>query len=644
MDDAGEARGRLQGRPLLRAGADTSTATAVPASSADADADARAGRPRPPAGGDGAIALALSAGTLLVTVLVRLPYLLRFAPQGEDVASLLYASRFGDPSLVRWLTEGTRHYYIEYPELGLGNDFIRPVVDGSVWLNSLLAPTWDSGLMLAVNFVGHAACVGLVYLVSRRIVGLHRPGAVLAAVLFAGTISVWSVLTFLSYRGDMMVALFALPALLVVRDGRGWRGAAAGVLVLLALFSKEAGVAAPFMVAVLLTHRALQAVPRETRWRLRNVRRLVPAALIAGVPAVVYAAVVLSGDVQDNHAVRDAASSTLFGLPTAVLNPVRFGITAFFPVEPSVLKAALGAGGPTDVVDPVEAVFAPLALVATLAAWAVIAVALLHRPSRRRLSLPLLLAFTASLLPILIKADPRYMYVGQALLLPLLVLAAGELRDRHPRLRSRAFTGVAVATVLAAGPLYLMADLLTTNGEMSDENALARRIVEVATAEAARPEVGALYIVNTPVFATPGLPILRFAALRAGRPGLPVRVVNSLSRWDGVDTSGREGVQVSRVDDGLDVDIRIGGGERFFSYLDAETAAALGEPDVIHYRGIEEFAENRVGKSEVVTDHLDVTILSDDAVLIGIDPAHDGVFVYRSYDPSARWERVTDTS
>jgi len=631
MDDTLDATGRRQDRST----SDTHGEAAV--------VDHRAGpRGRSHLGGlsDRSIALALSAGTLLVTVLLRLPYLVRFTPQGEDIASLLYASRFGNPSLARWLTEGTRHYYVEYPELGLGNDFIRPVVDGSVWLNSLIAPTWHSGLMLAVNFVGHAACVGLVYLVSRRIIKLGRTGALLAAVLFAGTITVWSVLTFLSYRGDMMVALFTLPALLIVRDGRGWRGLAAMGLVLLALFSKEAGVAAPFMVGVLVAYRAVEQVPADRRWRLSTVRRLVPAAVVAAVPALVYAGTMLTRDFQDNHAVRDAASTTMFGLPTAVLNPVRFGVTAFFPVEPSVLKSALGAGGPTDIVDPLEAVHAPLALAVTVAAWAVIGVAMLHRRSRRRLWLPVLLALTASLLPIVIKADPRYMYLAQALLLPLLVLAAGELRRRYPRLGSRAVTVGALAALLLAGPLYLVSDLLTTNGEMTRENELTRVIVDVATDEAAKPEVGALYIVNTPVFATPGLPILRFAAHRAGRPDLPVRVVNSLSRWDGVDTAGDEGVSVARSGDGLDVDIRIGGQERFFSYLDPATAAVLGEPGMIAYGGIDAFDENSVGKTEVTATNLDVTIPSDEAVLIGMDPGHDGVFVYRSYEASPRWRPV----
>jgi hypothetical protein len=209
MDDTLDATGR-QDRSV--------TGTTAEEPGAD---DRFAAPPRLRALSDRAIALALTLGTLLVTVGVRLPYLVRFTPQGEDVASLLYASRFGDPSLIHWFTEGTRRYYVEYPELGLGNDFIRPVVDASVWLNSLIAPTWHSGLMLAVNFVGHAACVGLVYLVSRRIVGLGRAGAVLGSVVFAGSFSGWSVLTFLSFRGVMMVALFHAAGV-AARGRRTW--------------------------------------------------------------------------------------------------------------------------------------------------------------------------------------------------------------------------------------------------------------------------------------------------------------------------------------------------------------------------------------------------------------------------------------
>ena len=41
-----------------------------------------------------------------------------------------------------------------------------------------------------------------------------------------------------------------------------------------------------------------------------------------------------------------------------------------------------------------------------------------------------------------------------------------------------------------------------------------------------------------------------------------------------------------------------------------------------------------------MTDQLGVTILADDAVLIGVDPGEDGVHIYRSYSASPRWSPV----
>lgn len=103
--DARDATGQRQGWSLTDTHASAPTRTTTTATAVDATT--AAGTPRLRAMSDRSIALARTLRALVVTVALRLPYLLRFTPQGEDIASLLYASRFGDPSPIRWLTEGT---------------------------------------------------------------------------------------------------------------------------------------------------------------------------------------------------------------------------------------------------------------------------------------------------------------------------------------------------------------------------------------------------------------------------------------------------------------------------------------------------------------------------------------------------------
>jgi hypothetical protein len=84
----------------------------------------------------------------------------------------------------------------------------------------------------------------------------------------------------------------------------------------------------------------------------------------------------------------------------------------------------------------------------------------------------LVLGLIASAVPIFVKADPRFMYFGQTLMVPLLV---GTLHLLYrERALSRAGLSAVVGALLVVSPLALVAQSLAEQSERVDENRSAR--------------------------------------------------------------------------------------------------------------------------------------------------------------------------
>lgn len=576
-------------------------------------------------GRDAWAAIGAAAATLLVCVVLTFGALRTYAPTGDDLPLLVPSTRFFDPSPTTWFD--SRPFKADYPEYNVESDnTVRPAFLASVYVDSWIAPRPDSPLMLTTNYIGHALCVALVYLLARRIFRLERRGALLAAALFFGTTAATAVFVAgASHRGDMLVALFALPALLVIQDGKGVRLLTATAFAGLAVFTKEAGLAIPVMLTLMMLWQRGEGFTAAAFWRARG------ALLALAAPLLAYAAIRIPRGAGGNYAI-DELPHRVLGLPMLVSNPLRFLGTAFFPVETDTLKRVVsGTSGDgwflLSLSRSIVAVFVSLATWATLILL-VRSCGNQRRPLLRRL---LVIGLLASVLPLTLRADPRFMYLSQALLLPLLVLVLTDIsRSARPRFAAFARSPAVIALLLVVGPLYGTLDLLHEQALRADDNRVTDRLQSTILEEMRDPAVSAVYLVNATEFASPGSGLLNYLAAQVGREDLTLRVVNTLFGWDRQRRHATEGLSIEERPNGLRGRIVVGPNERLFSYVDPDKFH-LGQPAVIEYGPIEEFATNAWGQTYVAQRTLEFSIppRRGDVVVAGIDPASEQIYRFR---------------
>jgi hypothetical protein len=583
--------------------------------------------------GDAGTAAVVGIIAAALLVAVNLPFLSTYAPKGDNYALLLHSASQFTPSPTEWVTRGYADYFISIPEFGgSGSNFIRPTVNVSVFLESLVITDPFSAWFLATNYLGHAAVVALTYLVARRLVGLDRPWAVLAAAVFFGTVSTNGLFYSVAFRADMIGALLAVTALLLADtylsgDRPALAVVAVAALLTLAAFAKEAAVAAPLVVGIWW-------LQKELAWRPGHVYRVVrsdlrlAAALV--LPLVLYAVARLHAGLDGTYALDDLPGA-VFGVPMAALNPLRFLATAFVPVRTETIKALLGgAAAPADMLRAV------LALTINAGVWLALAW-LTWRGKARSLLGVLALGLAASALPILVKADPRFMYFGQTLMVPLLVGAVYLLH--RERVLSRAGLSLVVAVLVLASPLALLAQSRAEQMERVQQNSSAREFQAAALSLLGDPGLRRLYLVNA---RDEGLAALEMLAAQAGRDEVALRVVTTLS---GPTTAADPavGTTVSRQGSALRIDTRYGRGQRPFGYVTPEGLRRLQASDAVAYGPIARLRTNPWGKQEVDQESLSVTLPDADRfdyALVGFDPRTEGVHVYKP--TSDRWQRILD--
>jgi hypothetical protein len=594
----------------------------------------------------GIVALLAGVGVALA-VLVNLPFLSTYAVSGDDFAVLYHSASDFAPSPAEWVTSGYTGYDIVIPELSdTKADWIRPVLNASVYLQSLVIPAPTSVWFLTVNYIGHAVVVGLVFLVARRIAGLSVAQAVIAAVLFFGTTSSEGLFTSIAFRGDMLGALFTLAALLVTHSyltGRPsrWKPVVIVALLLLAVFSKEAAIAGPFVVALYVVGSHWPSV--RASGRLATARRVIAeqAVLLAGLalPVVLYGVARARAGIGGNYALEDLPNE-LFGVPLTVLNPFRFLLTAFFPVETDILKRIVSGWDLPTIQLRMAALRAALAVTVNALGWIAVVVALRRGPDRGRLRLLLLLGLAATALPILLKADPRFMYLGQTLLLPLLVAALVRLqltRWQGRRLLRRA-RPAAAALLVVIGPVHLLTQSLLSQRELVAENDQANAIQVAAAQQLRDPAVHRLYLVN----AAYQLVALQFVAAREGRRDVVLRVVDPVGYHPAPNEPG-VGTSFRLKRDVLEVRVRLGTSQFGFGYVTRQGLDRLRTAKEISYGPITELGTNAWGKQQVKQKVLVFSIPDADRgdyAVVGFDPAVPGVHVYKQSEPT--WRVVVD--
>jgi hypothetical protein len=589
--------------------------------------------------------VAVGLGSLLLIGLLNLPFLSSYVVRGDDFALLTHSARFFSPSVEEWVLEGYQGYGTTFPELGEGQtNFIRPTINASVYLDSWVSPGPTSAGMLTTNYLGHAVATALVFLLGLRIFGLSTGASLIASSLFLTSSATTGLLTEVAYRGDMLAGVLAVGALLLMHSyltGRPalWKPVATAVLLLLAAFAKEAAAAAPAVVGLyailLLRERRRQAAGGGPRSRAQPVIILVALAL----PLVAYAAARLHAGLGGNY-VLDELPNSIAGVPRVALNPLRFVLTAFLPPETDALKAVLDRS-PENVAGAIGIARTIVLIGLNLLAWLLVVI-VCRQPAERRRLLPLLgLGLTASALPLVLKAEPRFMYFGLALLLPFLVLTLVRARahwrgERPPSLPEK----LTVALLIVVGPLYFVAQTVLAQPTLVRANRTTADLQRVILLELRNPELRRLYLVDAPPTLTPGMPALEFLAALSNRENVALRVVNTFDDDADGHRPGGQCVELRLEGDRLTGTIQIGPSQHLFGagVLTPSSASRLGQPGILTYAPVTQLSRTAWGTWEVVQTSLTFYIphaARRDYAVVGLDPGEPGV--HSVEPPHWRW-------
>jgi hypothetical protein len=587
-------------------------------------------------------ALVVFAVALVVSVVIDLPFLRTYVPFGDDPALVLHSTRFFSPSPADWVENGYRGYNQHFPELATETtNFLRPTTNASVYLDSWVASRPTSPWLLTTNYVGHALTTALVFLASLWIFGLRRRAAVIAAAVFFGSVSASTVLMGgVAYRGDMLAGMLSLAALLVADRfalcgrARLWPAPALAVLLTLALFAKEAAVAAPFVIAVHLWFtRSRSARPADdTSPRAFHTGELAAVSGALVVPLVLYAVARLQLGTGGTY-VQQGIGSTFHGVPKVVLNPFRFLFTCFLPIDPGTLKDVALGSGLHSFRALLDGARSAVALAVGALAWLAV-VAVLRDVRLRRSAIHLLaLALLASAIPIVLHADPRFMYFSQTLFVPLLVWLGLAVREKAAGLRFSIarLTTATLGLLLVVGPMWFVADILLAQPALVSDNHLAASVQRGLLEELANPSVRRLYFLNVPSVSSPGLETLRFAAAIAGRHDVTLREVDKFEGDHFQTRETRAGVRFRKSRRNLVITTTLRPGQHVFGDLDAQSIAKLGQPGVIEYSPITRFATNGLGDSSVAQRRITFAIpdaARADIGLLGLDPRSGRLFLY----------------
>lgn len=544
---------------------------------------------------DGKVAALVALAVLAACVAVHLPFIATYAVRGDTAALMLHSTRFFPADAGEWVREGFARYFINYPEATRPyTGFVRPVVNATIWLESLLAAGPNSPVFLLTNYLGHAACAGLVYLASRRLGGVERRPALLAAALFAGTVASVELLRSPAFRADMLAAGFSLAALLLadgwLRRGRWTRIALAAALLVLAIFSKETAVTAPFLCAAWVAVLAPSDRPRRMR---------VAAAAGLLLPLGAFALARAVGP--------QGAYVSLAGVKG---NLAAVATSAFFPGGGvydllAVMRGTIG----------IASVRVILVFVLNLLGIALVIRALLrrHRPA----AMLVVAAAAAFAIPALLAPAPRMLYFGQMFALPLLVRALPERGSA-----ARLIAGLA----LLAGPAWLLGTTAAAQPALAAANRDSARLQRVLAAELRDPRIRRVYLVGDVVGDYGALALVRVATLRAGRADVAPRVTSSMGRFG--DGSRRGTMELRREGGELVIDQRCEAACDFsFPGVAAGDERRLGAPGTIVYR----VAEPR----RLV---FAIPAAACDYLLVGFTPAAEGVHVLRPCGTA--WHRV----
>ena len=344
-------------------------------------------------------------------------------------------------------------------------DYYRPLGFVSFAADWTLWGSWPAGYH-ATSILLHLVNTLLVYLLARRL--LSADASAVAAAMFGLHVVNQEAVFWASARFDLLATAGALGTLLLLGSRLGWRHAAAALLYLAALLSKESVVALPAAAGAylwLVRRDRPSELARMFAWLgaagviyvlCRHASGL-PAAGGAGrIPKLAVLAAMLLVPLSATHPATSAVRAwmrarrgAMFACAAMVLGAA--GAMALISTRGSALRGAFGAFGfdalhllspisPIPWLNPLPAWLPSAGLAAAgvglLAAW---------RAGGRETPVFLGFLFAAALLPVSSMTEgSRYLYLASV---PVAIAAAWGVSASRPRTRAAAYTLLAAALI-----------------------------------------------------------------------------------------------------------------------------------------------------------------------------------------------------
>jgi hypothetical protein len=437
----------------------------------------------------------------------------------------------------------------------------------------------------------------------------------------------------ISFRGDMLVGLYCVVALLSLEKyfrtrSNVWFFCCVSVMTL-AVVTKEIALAGPIVAGLYVVFRpwlmGLEEGTPQKRAILGRLRQQFILLCFLLIPYGVFAAMrmfVFAGGKLDTVGFDIAGP-----IVTLAVNSVQFASSVVFPIDREALRSlVLGLEQPWWATTRTL-----LALVFNIAFWLGMAAAFYRR--KTKIVGWFLLGAAAVTIPLLVGVNSRYLYFSQMIIVPLAVAMLGEV-SRSRSVVQKGGKRLAACVVLLAflvGPTYTFARLAALQPTLTELNTLAATYERVINRALEDSRVKRIFLINDPSYGG-GRQKLRFHQLLAGRDDVTVRMVNRLEGHDGRATREDEGVVFEELPGCLlRVNVSCGETESFFGGLVKDQVLRLGVPGLIEYGEFKEF-ERRVSGAERLTDKEMTFFIPDgcrrDIVVIGLDPGAVGVFQY----------------
>lgn len=598
-------------------------------------------------------AIAITVTALTLTILENLSYLSSYALSKDDFSLVLHSTRFFQTSPLEWFTDGFRYYFSNYPELFDDiSHFIRPPVNATLYIESLIANTPNSVVFLTTNYIGHSLCCALVYLYTRLVMRLSVMNSLLAALLFLSTISAYPVLFFPAFRGDMLGALFGMGALITTYIYINYSRSLLLLfsiigLLTLSVFSKETAIVSPVIVVYYYLY-VIYAKSPTSYFSLKKLRAIIvkhfPLILLIIYPIFLYILVkfIASQGSVGAYPLKQLSSTTFLGLPVNVLYPIKVFSAFFFTLSGNpetsafdIIKKILTAAS-----NDFDLIRSFLALSLNLVGLSAVVLLLKNKKYCPELITFLMLAVIAFTIPLLLDPAPRFLYFGQMFSLPLFVYAISTFfKSSHLQADlKRTIILCTFAVSILINPFFFFTTIADNQEKLVESNALSTQLQNVVSKEIRSSDIRRVYLLNDVTGRFGSLSQLKMLASIANRDDLTLRVVNNLDNYDPNSSGKDEGVQVQLLNDELLVSVKVG--EEKFDFMGANKAELdkLGVKGLISYHNVKsQLVRSLWGFKGYVINQKEMTISipnasRNDYLLVGFDPGKSGVHIFKPND------------